>query len=72
MPDADTLMDWVVAPVDHRYEDPAEAVSVADEPEHTFIEPAGLIVGVGGVAPVVTEVAADTAVHPPAFVTVTM
>jgi len=58
-----------VLPLLHKYEDAALAVMVTFDPQ--VCAEAGDITAVIGVL-IVTVVAADTAVHPPAFVTVTV
>jgi hypothetical protein len=65
-----TLIDCVVAPVDHRYDDPAEEVSVTLPPSQKVVGPDALIVGVTGVF-TVTAVGALVAVQPVPSVIVT-
>jgi hypothetical protein len=71
-PAAVALMAWVVAPVDQRYELPALAVSVTLSPAQKVVGPPAVIAGVAGLASTVTFVAADVALQPLAFVTVTL
>jgi len=70
-PLAVTLIDCVVAPVDHEYEAAADAVSVTEPPAQNVVGPLGVIVAVGN-AFTVTEVAALVALQPLAFVIVTL
>jgi hypothetical protein len=64
-------MDGVVSPVDQRYEEPADAVSVTDPPSQNVVAPEGVIVAVGrGLT--VTVVADEVALQPLAFVIVTL
>ena len=60
-----TVMDGVVAPVDHRYETPPEAVSVTAAPAHVDDGP---LIAAAGSGLTVTSFAA-LAEHPLAFVT---
>jgi hypothetical protein len=64
------LIDCVVAPVDQRYDDPAEAVSVTLPPAQNVVGPPAVMVTVG-LAFTVTVVAAEVVLQPLAFVTVT-
>jgi len=69
-PEVVTLIEGVVAPVDHRYVVPALAVKVTDPPEQNAVGPPAVIVGVAGKAFTVTVVGALAALrHPAAFVT---
>ena len=70
MPAFVTSIDCVVAPFDQRYDAPALAVSVTEPPAQNVVGPDGVIVAVG-VALTVTVVAADVALQPFSFVTVT-
>jgi hypothetical protein len=63
-------MDCVVAPFDHRYDVPLLAVSVTEPPAQNVVGPPVVIVAAGG-AFTVTTVAAEVALQPLAFVTVT-
>jgi hypothetical protein len=63
-------MDWVVAPVDQTFPVAADDVSVIVVPAQSEVGP--LMVGVGGAGFTVTTNAADVAVQPFAFVTVTV
>jgi hypothetical protein len=71
-PDVVTLIDCVVAPFDQRYEADAGAVSVTEPPAQNVVAPLVLITGVDGFALTVTVLAADVALQPLAFVTVTL
>jgi hypothetical protein len=64
------LIDCVVAPFDHRYEEPAMAVSVTEPPAQNVVGPPAVTVAAGS-AWTVTLVAALVALQPFAFVTVT-
>jgi hypothetical protein len=57
------LIDWVVAPVDQRYEDPTDEVSVTLPPSQKVVGPDALIVGVTAVFTVMA-VGALAAVQP--------
>ena len=70
MPLEFTVIDGVVAPLDHRYELPALAVSVTLPPAQNVVGPPAVIVAVGA-GLTATGVAADVALQPFAFVTVT-
>ena len=63
-----TTIDDVVAPLDHRYEDPALEVSVTLPPAQNVVGPPALIVAVGS-GLTVTDVAAEVAEQPLALVT---
>jgi hypothetical protein len=65
------VIDCVVAPVDQRYEEAEEAVSVTEPPAQNAVGPDALMVGAGAVC-TVTVVAEDVAEQPFAFVTVTL
>jgi hypothetical protein len=56
-----TVILAVVAPVDHRYEEPALDVSVTLPPEQKVNGPLAVIVGVAGNVLTVTAVAAEAA-----------
>jgi hypothetical protein len=71
-PDALTAMDCVVAPVDHRYDALAGAVSVTEPPAQNVVGPLGVMAGVAGLALTVTPVDALVVEQPFAFVTVTL
>ena len=58
--------------MDQRYEVDAGAVSVTEPPAQNVVDPLGVITGVDGFALTVTVVAADVALQPLAFVTVTL
>ena len=64
------MIDCVVAPFDQRYDDDAGAVSVTLPPAQNVVGPLAVIVAAGLVL-TVTVVAAEVAVQPLAFVTVT-
>ena len=70
-PAADTVIDCVVAPVDHRFPVTDDDVSVTVLPVQTR-EPAPLIVGVATAGLAVTTNAADVAEQPLASVTFTV
>ena len=64
-----TVILAVVAPVDHKYVDPALDVNVTLPPVQKVNGPPAVIVGAVGIVLTVTVVAADgTEVHPAAFV----
>ena len=69
-PAAETVIDWVVAPVDQRFPVNDEDVSVIVLPAQKEAGP--LIVGVAGRGLAVTPNAAEVAVQPLASVTVTL
>jgi hypothetical protein len=69
-PAAETVIDWVVAPVDQRFPMADEEVSVTGAPAQ--IEAGPLMVGVGGSGLEATANAPDVAEHPAAFVAVTL
>ena len=69
-PAAETVIDWVVAPVDQRLPVAEEDVSVIDDPAQKADGP--LIVGTAAVGLAVTAFAADVAWQPLASVTVTV
>jgi hypothetical protein len=58
-----TLIEGVVAPFDHKYDAPLDAVNVTDPPVQKVVAPLAVIVGVGA-APTVTVVALDVAEQP--------
>jgi hypothetical protein len=60
-----------VAPVDQKYDDPADAVSVTLPPAQNVVGPPAVIVA-AGLALTVTALAALVALQPFAFVTVTL
>jgi hypothetical protein len=66
-----TLIDGDVAPVDQRYDEPADAVSVTEPPSQNVVSPKAVIVGVAALF-TVTLVADDVALQPFASVTVTL
>src|SRR5258708_2929341 len=68
-PAALTVIDEVVAPLDQRYEEPADAVSVTEPPAQNVVGPPAVIVAVG-LALTVTAVGAEVALQPAPFVTV--
>ena len=71
MPVALATIDWVVAPLLHRYDAPLLAVSVTLPPGQNVVDPDGVMVGV--VAPeTVTVFGADVAEQLFASVTVTV
>ena len=70
-PAADTVIDCVVAPFDHKYEADAGAVSVTLPPEQNVVGPDGVMTGVGGTGLTVTLCDAEAA-QPSEFVAVTV
>ena len=70
MPAAETVIDCVVAPVDQRFPVADDEARVIEVPGQNEAGP--LIVGVGTAGLVVTAKAADVALQPLAFVTVTV
>jgi len=66
-----TLIDCVVAPLDHAYVNPAGAVSVTAPPSQNVVGPLALIVGVDGSAFTVMVIGALVALQPFGSVTVT-
>jgi hypothetical protein len=72
VPEVVTLIDCVVAPFDQRYDAALDAVSVTEPPAQNVVGPPAVIVGVAGIALTVTVVAAEVALQPLAFVTVTL
>jgi len=71
-PEVVTLIDCVVAPFDQSQEAEEGAVSVTEPPSQNVVAPPAVITGVDGFALTVTEVAAEVALQPLAFVTVTL
>ena len=65
------MIDDVVAPVDQRYDDPLDAVSVTLPPAQNVVGPPAVMLAIG-FAFAVTTVGDDVAVQPLAFVTVTL
>ena len=72
MPVALTLMDCVVAPVDHKYELAALPVSVTLPPSQNAVGPPAVMTGVAGKGLTVTAVAALVALQPLPSVVVTV
>lgn len=70
VPDVLAVIDWVVAPLLHNQELPADAVSVTLPPSQNVVAPEALMIA-GGLLFTVTAVAAELATHPPAPVTAT-
>jgi len=66
------LIDCVVAPLDQRYDVEDGAVKVTEPPAQNVVAPPAVITGVAGAALTVTAVAAEVALQPAAFVTVTL
>ena len=64
------MIDCVVAPLLHNQDAPADAVSVTEPPLQNVSGPPAVMVAAGN-GLTVTPVAADTAEHPAALVTVT-
>jgi hypothetical protein len=65
------VIDFVVAPVLHKYDVPEVEVNRTESPWQKVVNPDELIVAVAG-ALTVTDVAADVAEHPLPFVTLTV
>lgn len=63
-PAADTMMERVVAPLDHAYEVPGVEVSVSKVPGHMLKEPLAVITGTTGAAIALTTIAAEVAEQP--------
>ena len=57
--------------MDQRYDDPLDAVSVTLPPAQNVVGPPAVMMAVG-LALTVTAIGADVALHPLAFVTVTL
>ena len=55
-----------MAPVDHRYVVPAEAVKVTEPPAQNVVGPPAVIAGAAGVGFTTTVVGADVALQPKA------
>ena len=69
----ETTIDWVVTPVDHKYELPVLEVKVTLPPAQKVVDPLAVIVGVAGAGFTVTVVPALAALEQPeAFVTRTV
>jgi hypothetical protein len=71
LPDCETSIDGVVAPVDQRYAAPADAVRVTELPEQNVVGPFGVI-DATGLSFTVTLVAPLVALQPFASVMVTL
>ena len=71
MPLAIALIDGVIAPLDQRYDDPLDAVSVTLPPAQNVVEPPAVMLATG-LAFAVTTVGVDIALQPFASVTVTL
>ena len=71
VPAAETVIDCVVAPVDHVFPVAEEDVNVTLPPEQKVVGPPAEIVGVAGAGFTVTAVPADVALHVP-LLTVTV
>ena len=71
MPPVLAMIDCVVAPVDQRYDVPLDAVSVTLPPAQNVVGPPAVMLAVG-FAFAVTAAGDDVALHPFAFVTVTL
>jgi hypothetical protein len=72
VPEVETVMDCVVAPVDHKFPDADEDVKTTEPPAQKVVEPPAEIVGVAGIELIVTEVPADVAEEHPDCVTPTV
>jgi hypothetical protein len=70
LPDTLTVIARVVAPLDQRYDTPADAVSVTLPPAQKVVAPSAETVATGS-GDTITFVAALVALQPFAFVTVT-
>src|SRR5205085_2757446 len=69
--DLETLIAAVVAPVDHRYDTPPDAVSVTLPPAQNVVAPLGVIVAVGsGLTVTECDAGADVQPFPSVVVTV--
>ena len=71
MPDALTVIDCVVAPLDQSHEEPADAVSVTEPPVQNVVG-ADAVTVAAGLSLTVTPVAALLVLQPAALVTVTL
>jgi hypothetical protein len=71
LPLAVATIDCVVAPDDHEYDVPPDAVRVTLPPAQKVVGPPAVMVAVG-FAFTVTTVGADVALHPLVLVTVTL
>src|SRR5439155_27250945 len=60
---AETVIDCVVAPVDHRYDAPLLAVRVTEPPGQNVVGPEAVMAGVAAVA-AVTSTGTEVAEHP--------
>ncbi len=69
VPDVETAIDCVVAPVDQAYVYPAGAVRVMLPPAQKVVGPLGVIAGAGGFGLTVTVTGKETALQPFASVT---
>ena len=72
VPEVETVMDDVVAPVDQVLPVPAEDVNVTEPPVQKEVGPPAVMVGVAGVGFTVTVVAAEVAEHPFTSIKVTV
>ena len=72
LPDAETVMDCVVAPLDQSHDVAALAVRTTSSPVQNVVAPSAVIVGVGGFGFTLTTTGLDVAKHPFASVTVTV
>lgn len=61
----ETVIDWVVAPVDQVLPVAEEEVNVTEPPVQKVVDPLAVIVGVAGVGFTVTSVAAEVAEQEP-------
>ena len=72
VPEVETVMDCVVAPLDQRFPVAEDEVNTTLPPAQNVVEPLGVIVGVAGSGFTVTVVPADVAEVQPPLVTETV
>ena len=72
VPAVETVIDCVVAPVDHTFPLAEDEVNTTDPPAQNVVEPPALMVGVAGIGFTVTVVPADVPDVQPAVVTATV
>ena len=68
----DTIIDWVVAPVDQTFPVAEDEVRVTLPPSQKLVEPLAVMVGVAGNGVTVTVVPAEVAEVQPPVVTATV
>jgi len=71
LPLAETVMDWLVAPLDQVFPVALDEVNVTEPPAQKVVVPLAVIVGVAGPGEIETTVALDVEEHDP-FVIVTV